>query len=114
MGDGHLVVAKHGDDERRAHAGVPRLTFGGAQDRGVDQADLGGQHGSGRNFAAGRQRLGQRRAQHHGGQAAGHFAGVVTAHAIGQDHQPRRGIAEHGILIVGAHPSGIGSSNDFQ
>ena len=42
-----------------------------------------------------------------GGHAAGHLAGVVAAHAVGQHHQRGRLVDDDRVLVVVARPAGV-------
>ncbi len=44
---------------------------------------------------------------------AGHFAGVVTAHAVGEHHQADVRIGADGIFVVIADPAGVRDFSEF-
>jgi hypothetical protein len=48
------------------------------------------------------------------GDAAGHFAGVVAAHAVGQHHEAQVAIPGNGVLVVLAHAPGVGETDAAQ
>jgi hypothetical protein len=51
--------------------------------------------------------------QQRDGHAAGHLAAVVAAHAVGQQHQTQRGVEGDRVLVVGAHPAGVGERGEI-
>ena len=63
---------------------------------------------TGRNDAA------QIGSQSGGRHAAGHLAGIVAAHAVGQDGHPEVGIGEDGIFVVRTDGARIGAHRHFE
>ena len=45
---------------------------------------------------------------------AGHLAGIVAAHAVGQDHQPDAAIEGYRVLVMLAHAPGVGQADALQ
>ena len=55
---------------------------------------------------------GRVRCRRSGGHAAGHLAGVVAAHAVGQHGQRLRRVGGHRVLVVAARPARVDGSMD--
>ena len=110
--------AEHRDDERRAHAGVLRVGVGGVEDRavGVVDADVhrAAHLGVGRVWPRPLQPAPEFGLDERGGHAAGHLAGVVAAHAVGQRQQLRGLVHRHRILVVVARAAGVGRAEEFK
>ncbi len=89
--------------ERGAHALVVDVGRGGLEDL-VVRFDDGGEEVVERGAAG--HRLGETPLQQLDGEGAGHLAGLVPAHAVG-DGEHRR-LDEHAVLVLLADATGIG------
>ena len=123
MGDGDGVVEEQRTDYGGAHALALRLRAGGlkddlvgAQDR-IAQDDRGAREAGARIVHAPVLALDGLAHQADDGldrDAAGDLAGVVAAHAVGQHQQADLRIVGNAVLVVIAHPSGIGQADTTQ
>ena len=122
MRDSHPVVVEPRHNQRRAHPGILRTAL-----RRIEDGQIGRFHfiddmrlDDSRIVQPARQNsggiddpgniLGQARRR----QAAGHFAGVVAPHAIGQDGHAKTGVGVDGIFVVRTDHARIGTHHDFQ
>ena len=111
MPDQQPRVAEQGHDQRGAHAGVLRVGVGRVEDGtvGVVDADV---HRTPHVLVA---RLGagftqpaaQFAANEGRGHVAGHFTGVVAAHAVGQHGQRGVGVDGDRVLVVAARAARV-------
>ena len=117
------IVVEQRRHQRRPHPGILRLAFRRMKDCGIGRRDPVLQ--AALRVAFSRRRVGfvrrplgkvgfQLGRQIHRRHAARHLAGVVSSHAIRQNHQPEIGIGENGILVMVPHDAGIGTNNDFE
>ena len=116
--DGNPVVVEQGGDDGRAHAFALGLRARGLVDDLVGARDGVAQHdatdASDRCPRSSEPRSSRSRPSRDqvgdglDGDAAGDFAGVVAAHAIGQHEQADVGIDADGVLVVLADAAGVG------
>jgi hypothetical protein len=120
----HPVAAKHGGHDRRAHAGALRTRLRRLVDALVGGGDLLLQQQCTVREAALDIDLGQLSAgfqfRHHAvghevdGDAARHFAGAVSAHAVRQHRDAGVGIREDRVLVVRANHARMGQARDVE
>ena len=115
MGHRHLVVVEERRHHRGAHAGILRLALRFQVNGLVGVGDFARQRDICPALAVRlrmvgtplRECLGQSAAQQRRRHAAGHFTGVVAAHAVGEDGQPQHRVGEDRVLVVRTHPPRI-------
>ena len=108
MPDDHPVIKKPGDDQRRRHPSILRLTLGSMVNRQIGSSHFTGNHVFRLGHSTGRPRtnlvtwnvVGKIAGQQSAGHATRHLTGVIAAHTVGENCDAQPGVGKNGVLIV--------------